>query len=392
MVYKDFQNIKPSSLGMGAMRLPTVGSGSETQIDERATEKMVAYAVEHGVNYFDTAWGYHNGQSEIVLGKALSKYPRETWFLADKFPGYDLSNMGKVGQIFEEQLKRCGVDYFDFYLFHNVCEMNIDAYLDHQYNILNYLLKQKENRRIHHLGFSAHGSLDVMERFFEACGGNMEFCQIQLNYVDWFFQGAREKVELINKYHIPILVMEPMRGGQLATLSEENSGNLRKLRPEENISAWAFRFIQSIPNVIVTLTGVSNLDQLQENIAIYQKEKPLSQSEMDTLLRIGTRMVQRDTVPCTACRYCVGYCPQQLNIPNLLGLYNEHLFTVTRGGFSFIAPMALMAIPEERQPKACIACLKCEAVCPQKINISGIMANFVAKLGEDETASSTAVR
>jgi len=380
MIYKDFKNIKLSALGMGAMRLPTVGSGSNARIDETAAEKMIAYAVEHGMNYFDTAWGYHNGQSEIVLGKALSKYSRETWFLADKFPGYDLSNMGKVGEIFEEQLKRCGVEYFDFYLFHNVCEMNIDAYLDTQYNILDYLLKQKKNGRIHYLGFSAHGSLDVMTRFCEVYGDKMEFGQLQLNYIDWVFQGTREKVDLINGYHIPIWVMEPMRGGQLSTLSEENSKNLKKLRPEENIHAWAFRFIQSIPNVVVTLTGVSNLEQLQENLVVYQEEKPLSQSEMDTLLRIGESMVQKETLPCTSCRYCLDYCPQHLDIPNLLNLYNEHCFTVTRGGLGFIAPMALMSIPKEKQPKACIACRRCEAVCPQQIKISEAMVDFVSKL------------
>ena len=380
MIYKNFQNSKLSALGIGAMRLPTAGSGSDAKIDERAAEKMIDYAVAQGINYFDTAWGYHNGQSEIVLGKALSKYPRKTWFLADKFPGYDLSNMDKVSEIFEEQLKRCGVEYFDFYLFHNVCEMNIDAYLDTQYNILNYLLNQKENGRIKYLGFSAHGSLDIMKRFCEAYGNKMEFCQIQLNYVDWIFQGAREKVDLINGYHIPVWVMEPMRGGQLAALSEENTQRLKQLRPDETIPALAFRFIQSIPNVMVTLTGVSNLEQLQENLTVYQEEKPLSKSEMDTLLRIGESMVQKETLPCTSCRYCVSYCPQKLDIPNLLNLYNEHCFTVTKGGFGFIAPMALMSIPEEKQPKACIKCRKCEAVCPQQIKISDALTDFLAKL------------
>jgi len=169
-----------------------------------------------------------------------------------------------------------------------------------------------------------------------------------------------------------------MRGGQLAKLSDENTEELKKLRPEEKISAWAFRFIQSIPNVIVTLTRASSLEQLRENINIYHEEKPLSQIEMDTLLKISESMVQKDTVPCTACNYCSSYCQQQLDIPNLLKLYNEHRFT--KGGF--IAPMALMAIPEERQPKACISCRKCEAVCPQQIKISDAFADFVAMLSK----------
>ena len=146
---------------------------------------MVAYAMEHGVNYYDTAWGYHSGRSESVIGELLSEYPRERFYLATKFPGYDLSNMGEVREIFERQLEKCRVDYFDFYLFHNVCEMNIDAYLNPEYGIYDYLTEQKKNGRIRHLGFSAHGSYDVMKRFLEAYGPQMEFCQIQLNYLDW---------------------------------------------------------------------------------------------------------------------------------------------------------------------------------------------------------------
>ena len=207
MIYKDFQNLKLSSLGMGTMRLPVIG-GDDSQIDEEATEGMVDYAMEHGINYYDTAWGYHGGQSEVVMGKVLSKYPRGNFYLASKFPGYDLSNMGKVEEIFEKQLKRCKVGYFDFYLFHNVCEMNIDYYLDKKYGIFDYLRKQKENGRIRHLGFSAHGSVEVMRRFLEAYREHMEFCQIQLNFLDWTFQNAKGKAELLEEYQIPIWVMD----------------------------------------------------------------------------------------------------------------------------------------------------------------------------------------
>ena len=214
MIYKEFQDLKLSALGMGAMRLPVL-DGDDSKIDEKAAEKMIDYAMEKGVNYYDTAWGYHGGQSELVVGRALKKYPRESFFLADKFPGYDLSNMGKVEEIFEKQLEKCGVEYFDFYLFHNVCEMNIDAYLDEKYGTYEYLTAQKKNGRIRHLGFSVHGSYDVMKRFLEAYGSAMEFCQVQLNYLDWDFQDAKAKVELLAEYGIPVWVMEPLRGGQL---------------------------------------------------------------------------------------------------------------------------------------------------------------------------------
>ena len=212
MVYREFQDLQLSALGMGAMRLPVI-DGNDAQIDKEATAEMVAYAMKHGINYYDTAWGYHAGNSETVMGEALSRYPRESFYLATKFPGYDLSNMDKVESIFEAQLEKCGVDYFDFYLFHNVCEMNIDAYLDEKYGIFDYLMEQKKKGRIRHLGFSAHGSYDIMKRFLDAYGKHMEFCQIQLNYLDWSFQNARAKVDLLKEHHIPVWVMEPLRGG-----------------------------------------------------------------------------------------------------------------------------------------------------------------------------------
>lgn len=376
MIYRDFQDMKLSGLGMGAMRLPVI-DGDDSRIDETKTQAMVDYAMEQGVNYYDTAWGYHDGHSETVMGKALSRYPRESYYLATKFPGYDLSNMNKVEEIFEKQLEKCGVEYFDFYLFHNVCEMNIDAYLDEKYGIHEYLMKQKKAGRIRHLGFSAHGNLDVIKRFLDAYGRDMEFCQIQLNYLDWTFQGAKEKVELLKEWNIPVWVMEPLRGGKLAKLADEDEKTLKALRPEENIPAWAFRFLQSVPGVTMVLSGMSNLQQMQENIRTFAEDKPLNEKEMDTLLQIADKMVKKIVLPCTACHYCTSHCPQGLPIPDLLALYNEHCFT--EGGF--IAPMALAAYPPEKLPSACIGCRSCEAVCPQQIKISEAMADFAQKLG-----------
>lgn len=374
MVYRQFQDKQLSALGMGAMRLPVI-DGDDSRIDEEASEKMVAYAMEHGINYYDTAWGYHSGQSELVMGKLLSKYPRDSFYLATKFPGYDLSNMGKVEEIFEEQLKKCRVDYFDFYLFHNVCEMNIDAYLDRSFGIYDYLVKQKENGRIRHLGFSAHGSCEVMRRFLEAYGQKMEFCQIQLNYLDWTFQDAKGKVKLLLEYHLPVWVMEPLRGGRLASLSEEHNTALKELRPDEDIPAWAFRFLQSLDSVTMILSGMSSYEQLKDNIHTFESHKPLNDQEMKTILDIADAMLGKKTLPCTACRYCTSHCPHQLDIPSLLALYNEHCFT--EGGF--IAPMALAALPDEKKPSACIGCRSCEAVCPQQIKISEAMADFASK-------------
>ena len=372
MVYQPFQDAKLSALGMGAMRLPVIG-GDDAKIDEEAAKKMIAYAMEKGINYYDTAWGYHGGHSEVILGRALRPYPRESYYLADKFPGYDLSNMDKVKPIFEEQLLRCGVDYFDFYLFHNVCEMNIDAYLNEEYGIFPYLVGQKKAGRIRHLGFSAHGSTEVMERFLKAYGDQMEFCQIQLNYLDWKLQDAKAKVELLNAYHMPVWVMEPLRGGRLAQLSEENTEKLKTLRPEEEIPAWAFRFLQSVPGVTVVLSGMSNMEQMEKNIHTYEEDKPLSEGEQKVLAEVTDSML--DTLPCTACRYCVTHCPKGLDIPTLLSMYNEMRFAN-----NIIVQMAADALEEEKRPAACIGCKSCEAVCPQMLQISHAMKDFAEKL------------
>ena len=375
MVYRTFGDVQLSGLGMGAMRLPVI-DGDDSRIDEAAVFRMVDQAMACGVNYYDTAWGYHGGQSEIVMGRALARYPREKFFLATKFPGYDLHNMGRTEAIFEEQLRKCQVEYFDFYLFHNVCEMNIDAYLnDGKYRTYSCLMEEKRKGRIRHLGFSAHGSVDVIRRFLEAYGKDMEFCQLQLNWLDWDFQDAKAKVALLNEWNIPVWVMEPLRGGRLANLPEEDAMKLRALRPEESIPAWSFRFLQSIPEVKVILSGMSSGEQMADNLRTFETDRPLNEEEKSVLLSLAADMTRRTALPCTACRYCTSHCPRGLNIPWLLELYNEHVFT----GGGFIAPMALMSLPEDKKPSACIGCRSCEKVCPQQIKISEAMKDFSAK-------------
>lgn len=372
MIYRTFQELKLSALGMGGMRLPV---REDKSVDEAAVCEMVDCAMAGGVNYYDTAWGYHNGQSEVALGGALRRYPRESYYVADKFPGYDLRNMDKVESIFPEQLKRTGMEYFDFYLFHNVNELNIDHYLDdEQYGIYTYLKKQKADGRIRHLGFSAHGNLEVMERFLNAYGKDVEFCQLQINWVDWEFQQAREKVELLRRWNIPVWVMEPLRGGRLTALAPEYEEKLRVLRPGETTPGWAFRFIQTMDDVVVTLSGMSNVEQMRENIRTFEMHEPLSGQEWDTLLALGRELTKG--VPCTACRYCTEHCPQGLDIPQLLELYNEQSF----GGNGFLVPMRLKVMGKEKHPSNCLGCRSCEAVCPQNIKISEALRDFAGKL------------
>lgn len=356
------------------MRLPHLEKYEE--IDLTAVKKMVDYAMKKGINYFDTAWGYHNGNSEPVMGEILSAYPRDSYLLATKFPGYDLDNMDKVEQIFEKQLERCRVDYFDFYLFHNVCEMNIDYYLDSKYGIFDYLMEQKRRGRIRHIGFSVHGNLETTKRFLDAYGEHMEFCQIQLNWLDYSFQNAKAKVELLNELNIPIWVMEPLRGGSLCSLAPVYEQRMKELRPESNMTEIAFRFLQSIKGVTMTLSGMSDFDQLAENIRYFEEDKPLGEEELSTLFGIADEMTSKNTLRCTSCRYCTSHCPQELDIPRLIELYNEHIYS----GGGFIAPMALSALEESKKPSACVGCRACEAVCPQSIKISEMMTDFCEKL------------
>ena len=374
MIYREFKDIKLSMLGLGTMRLPLL-DGDNSKIDEKATAEMVDYAMEHGVNYYDTAWGYHEGNSETVMGKVLSAHPRDSFNLASKFPGYDLENFKRIEEIFEKQLEKCGVDYFDFYLFHSVTEENIHGYLNREYGLLDYLLKQKENGRIRHLGFSAHADCNVMRRFLEAYGEHIEFCQLQINYLDWTYQKAKEKVELLEEYDIPVWVMEPLRGGKLAELSVEAEKELSELRPDENIPAWAFRFLQTIPNVKMILSGMSNFTQLKENVATFEEDKPLSEEELKVILKIADGMMGR-MLPCTACRYCITHCPKELDIPRLLGIYNNNQFS----GVENIQPAVLKNVEKEKWPSKCIACRSCEKVCPQGIKISEAMSDFTEKL------------
>ena len=376
---KPFQDLQLSSLGFGTMRLPLTPDGSGT-IDQAELDRMVDCAVMKGVNYFDTAMPYHGGMSEVAIGKSLSRYPRDSWYLADKFPGHqNVKGVKELqpAEVFETQLQRCGVDYFDFYLMHNVNENSMNYYCNPDKPWLDYFLAQKAAGRIRHLGFSCHGAMPVLKRFLDAYGKDMEFCQLQLNYLDWAFQGGRDKVALLDEWHIPVWVMEPLRGGRLAKLAPTYEAELKALRPDEEIPAWAFRFLQSIPSVTMILSGMSNEEQLEKNLATFADDRKLTDAEMKALMSVADRMLSVGTVPCTACHYCVSHCPQGLDIPHLIALYNEHAYT----GGGFIAPMALSALSEDKRPQACLACRSCEQVCPQQIKISEVMADFSAKLG-----------
>ncbi len=366
MIYRDFQDKKLSLLGFGAMRFPVLEDGS---INEPLAEKMIDYAMEHGVNYFDTAWPYHSGESERVLGRALQKYPRESFYLADKYPGHQISKSYDPAAIFERQLEKCGVEYFDFYLLHNVYEKSMETYLDTQWGILEYFKEQKRLGRIKHLGFSSHGRLDNLREFLDICGEDMEFCQIQLNYLDWTLQEARQKYELLTERGIPVWVMEPVRGGKLANLQEGQADRLKALRPEESIASWGFGFLQKLPNVTMILSGMSNMEQIVDNVRTFSEYQELSGEEVQLLFDIAEEL--KDSIPCTACRYCVDGCPMGLDIPMLIATYNEIRVAPVVNSI-----MRIEALPEHKKPYVCVSCGKCVKVCPQGINIPQVLHDF----------------
>lgn len=371
MIYSDFQNEKLSMLGFGAMRLPLLSDGK--QIDEAQVEEMTRYAIEHGVNYFDTAYPYHGGKSETVMGKVLKNYPRESFYLADKYPGHQISDSYDPKAVFEEQLEKCGVDYFDFYLLHNVCESSMGVYFDPKWGIIDYFKEQKKNGRIRHLGFSSHARPETLRSFLEQYGEDMEFCQIQLNYMDWTLQDAKTKCEILAEYQIPVWVMEPLHGGKLATLPEQYAQRLAVCRPDESIASWALRWLQSIPNVSVILSGMSSLAQMQDNVHTFTEKMPLSEDEKRMLLQIADGL--KNSLPCTGCRYCVDGCPMELDIPMLIAAYNDVCYDS-----GFTVTMQLDAMPKDKLPSACLGCGACAQICPQGIDIPGVMQDFTERM------------
>ena len=360
MKYTRFKELELSRLGFGTMRLPM----KDGEIDREAVQEMVDYAIGHGVNYFDTAYPYHGGKSEIVIGEALSRHPREKWMIADKFPGHQTASSYEPSVIFEDQLRKCKVDKFDFYLMHNICENDFDVYMDPKWHILEYFTEQKANGRIGHLGFSAHGELETLERFLDSpYGSHMEFCQIQLNVLDWSHQKAEQKVELLRSRGIPIWVMEPLRGGKL----------LQAVSAQD-----AFNWLMDIPGVTMILSGMSAPEQMRQNIAIFEEPKPLTVERTAELYAAVEKL--KNSVPCTACRYCCDRCPMGLDIPTLLQARND-LAVET----SFTPIMRMESLPADQHPTNCIACRACTKMCPQGIDIPQAIKELISMLEKAPT-------
>lgn len=362
MYYNEFKERKLSALGYGTMRLPVLSGPAD--INQELVNEIVDYAIENGVNYFDTAYIYHDNMGEGAIGKALARYPRDSWYLADKYPGHQVMSNYDCDAIFHEQLRRCGVEYFDFYLLHNVNEFSLRNYLNPELGIKEYFVKAREEGRIKHFGFSCHGDCQCIEQFLAAYGDVVEFCQIQLNYLDWTLQDAKAKYELLTERGIPIWVMEPCRGGKLVNIPDSAAQKLKAIKPEASIPSWAFRFLQGLPNVKMILSGMNSMEQIIDNVQTFGERQPLTEDEKAILFEAAEEM--KNAIPCTGCRYCCHGCPKQIDIPRLIALYNDYRLYPSLNINMRIAGMEVM-------PDECIGCGQCSSVCPQGIDIPKYM-------------------
>ena len=374
MIYRDFKGQKLSQLGFGCMRF---ASDPETgEIDQAKVNAMFDLAIREGVNYFDTAYPYLGGKSEIAMAEGLSRYPRESYYLADKFPGHSLTGPIDNIALFNVSLRKCRTDYFDFYLLHNVTEWSVKFYESEEYHIIPDLLQMKKEGKIRYFGFSCHAGPELLDAFLTRHEGVFDFVQIQLNYLDWTMQDAKEKCDIIRKHGLGIWVMEPVRGGKLAVLPESEKAKLRALRergsftgPEPSDASYAFRFLQDMPGVTVILSGMNEVFQVEDNLRTFREENPLSDEERSVLLDIAENL--KKGVPCTACRYCCDGCPMELDIPYLLQCYNDYKFATT-----MTPSMRIDALSEDKRPAACIGCGQCMHACPQGIDVPSALAEL----------------
>ena len=367
MIYNDFNGDKLSRLGFGCMRFKTDPETGE--IDQQKVNAMFDLAISQGVNYFDTAYPYLGGKSEIAMAEALKKYPRESYYLADKFPGHSLPGPVDNIALFNVSLNKCRTDYFDFYLLHNITEWSVKIYESEEYHIIPDMVRMKEEGKIRHLGFSFHGGPELLEEFLNRHEGVFEFVQIQCNYLDWTLQNAKKKYDIITDRGLGVWVMEPCRGGKLAALSDENMARLKAFDLQRSAASYAFRFLQGLEQVKMILSGMNEVAQVEDNLNTFASYEPLSPEERQTLLEIAEGM--KKGVPCTGCRYCCAGCPMELDIPFLLECYNDYRYAE-----SLTASQRLDGLTEDKKPTSCIACGQCSHACPQGIDVPAALAEL----------------
>ena len=361
-------------LGFGLMRLPE----KDGKIDHEQLCTMVDRYMQAGMNYFDTAYIYHEGRSEVAAREALVKrYPRDSFMLATKLPAWEIRTAEDVERIFNDQLERAGVDYFDFYLLHSVEEGgNYDNYI--KYDCFNWCMQRKAEGKIKHFGFSFHGSPELLEKVLDE-HPEVEFVQIQLNYLDRTNPVVRSQrlYEILRDRNIPIIIMEPVRGGMLADMDPEIEARFKDRRPEKSVASWALRFVGSLPGVMTVLSGMSNVAQTEDNIRTFKNFEPLADDELQIIDDVTEKLLAIPQIGCTACKYCCEGCPMKISIPDVFRTVN----TLRRYPDDWRAKNFYQTLVQ-RSGKAsdCIGCGQCERVCPQHLPITVLLKEAAGML------------
>jgi predicted aldo/keto reductase-like oxidoreductase len=370
-----------SLLGFGCMRLPRQDEKAP-DIDKKTAKAMVDYAIAHGINYFDTAHPYHEGLSEPFVGEALSGYKRDSFNLATKMPTWLISSEEEVHRIFDGQLKKCRVDYFDYYLVHNI---GADTFPKvGQYNIYEILKEKKREGKIRRLGFSFHAAPELLREVVKRY--EWDFAQIQLNYLDWELQDAKGQYEILTENGLPVVVMEPVRGGALAKLCPQALDIFRAAAPAASAASWALRYVASLPNVLTVLSGMSDMAQMRDNVATMENFRPLAASEYAVISDALAAYRLSGSIPCTACGYCMD-CPHGVNIPKVFAVYNNYRANNTSNA-GMIFMMEYQVLGEKSQASNCKRCGRCLPLCPQGIKITEWLDKITAAMAALESTPS----
>jgi predicted aldo/keto reductase-like oxidoreductase len=358
------ENMK--KLGFGLMRLPLDEAGNQGKVNQELVNKMADYFLDHGFTYFDTAYVYHMGMSEVAFKKALvERHPRESFTIADKMPTWMITKNEDYQKYFDEQLERCGVNYFDYYLLHN---LGVKSYADTlKYHGFEFMQKVKAEGKAKKIGFSFHDKADLLDRILTE-HPETEFVQLQINYIDWDNENvqSRKCYEAAVKHRKPVIVMEPVKGGSLANIPEEAAKALKAYDPSASAASWAVRYTASLENAMVVLSGMSTFEQMTDNAGYMNEFKPLNTGEQALIKNVTGIINSKIAIPCTACAYCVEGCPQRIPIPQYFSLYNEQkLFGLTPSQMMNYGHLS----GESSKASDCIACKQCEEHCPQHIAI-----------------------
>ena len=364
VIRRKFDNTTMPLLALGCMRLPVKGK----EVDMAELEKMVQYAMDCGMNYFDTAYMYVDGKSENAIGEVLKKYPRESFILTDKSPAYLINSKEDVLRIFNEQLKKCQVEYFDNYMVHNINKNSISNYRDN--DMYGELLKLKKEGKIKHLGFSFHGDPKMLREVISE--HKWDFCQLQLNYLDWEVVNAKELYEIADEANVPVIVMEPLRGSALCNLPQKAEEKLKEVCPNDTPASFALRWIASKKRVFTILSGMSSLEQVKQNAQVFINYKKLRKKKKKLASEIVKIIQSQGAIGCTACKYCMEVCPKGINIAAIFALYNMFKSS-TQANRNFMFVYNYNALEESTRADKCIECGLCSRNCPQGLDIPKLL-------------------